>query len=154
MEKKMYELIEKMYAELQETKANMASKDDIKDMKAIMATKDELNEIRANMATKDELNEIRANMATKDELNEIRANMATKDELNEIRANMATKDDIKRIEQNLAEIEHRHGEKLSALFDARETQKEINEKIISTLARIEAKVDVLQMETAHVRRIK
>ncbi|QNB45877.1 hypothetical protein BR63_05825 [Thermanaerosceptrum fracticalcis] len=59
-----------------------------------------------------------------------------------------------KLEQYLVRIEQNHGEKLSALFDAREVQTDVNEKILSTLGRIEAKVDVLQMETAHIRRIK
>lgn len=81
---------------------------------------------------------------------ETKANMATKDDIKD----MATKDDIRRIEQNLARVEHNHGEKLSALFDDREVQKEINETIINTLDRIEAKIEVLQIETAHIRRVK
>ncbi|NLJ76471.1 MAG: hypothetical protein GX325_04320 [Peptococcaceae bacterium] len=41
--------------------------------------------------------------------------------------------------------------KIGALFDAREIQQDINRKIISSLERIEAKVDILQMETVHIR---
>jgi hypothetical protein len=58
------------------------------------------------------------------------------------------------LQQSVSRIEHDYGEKLSALFDAREVQADVNEKILSTLGRIEAKMDVLQMETAHIRRIK
>lgn len=58
------------------------------------------------------------------------------------------------LRQNLARLEHEHGEKLSSLFDAREVQNDVNERIINTLERIEAKVDVLQLETASIRRIK
>ena len=36
----------------------------------------------------------------------------------------------------------------------REAQNEMNERMITTLGRIEAKVDVLQLETAHLRRVK
>lgn len=42
-------------------------------------------------------------------------------------------------------------EKVSALFDVREVQSDINQQIINTLRRMEAKIDVLQMETAHIR---
>ena len=45
-------------------------------------------------------------------------------------------------------------EKVRALFDAREVQNDINERVIYSLNRIEAKLDVLQLETAHLRRIK
>lgn len=40
------------------------------------------------------------------------------------------------------------------LFDAREVQNEAIVNISEGLNRIEAKVDVLQLETAHIRRIK
>ncbi|NPV27363.1 MAG: hypothetical protein HPY81_07970 [Firmicutes bacterium] len=53
-----------------------------------------------------------------------------------------------------ARLENEVIEKVRALFDARETQSSINDRIIAALERIEAKVDVLQMETAHLRRIK
>jgi len=45
-------------------------------------------------------------------------------------------------------------EKVRGLYDFREVQLDTNRQIISTLDRLEAKVDVLQMETAHIRRIK
>jgi len=45
-------------------------------------------------------------------------------------------------------------DKIRALYNARQSQQDINERIINTLARIEAKIDVLQMETASIRRIK
>lgn len=44
--------------------------------------------------------------------------------------------------------------KINALFDEREVQKDINQQMFNTLRRIEAKIDVLQMETAHIRRVK
>lgn len=58
------------------------------------------------------------------------------------------------IEKTVVKIENDHGEKLSALFDDRVVQKEVNERTNDTLNRIEAKVEVLQMETAHIRRVK
>lgn len=60
----------------------------------------------------------------------------------------------KELSQAVARIEQQHGEKLSALFDAREVQNNVNEKILVTLERMEAKLDVLQLETAHIRRVK
>lgn len=63
-------------------------------------------------------------------------------------------DRLDTVEKIVVRIENDHGQKLKALFDAREVQNDINERIISTLNRIEAKLDVLQMETAHIRRIK
>lgn len=62
--------------------------------------------------------------------------------------------ELKSVKEIVLKIEHDHGVKLDALFDAREIQKEMNERIFTTLDRLEAKIDVLQMETAHIRRIK
>lgn len=45
-------------------------------------------------------------------------------------------------------------EKIRVLFDAREVQSDVNQQILSTLQRMEAKIDALQMETAHIRRVK
>lgn len=62
--------------------------------------------------------------------------------------------ELKSVKDIVLKIENDHGIKLDALFDAREVQKEMNERIFPTLDRLEAKIDVLQMETAHIRRIK
>lgn len=63
--------------------------------------------------------------------------------------------DVKSRASNIAtKMKHKVSDKIRALYDSREVQVNINDKIITTLERIEAKVDVLQMETSHVRRIK
>ena len=80
---KLFDLVEKMYADLSSKMGNMESRMD--KMEANMATKDDI----ANMATKDDI----ANMATKDDI----ANMVTKDDM----ANMATKHDIIRLENKM-----------------------------------------------------
>ncbi|NLT94074.1 MAG: hypothetical protein GXW85_00800 [Clostridia bacterium] len=70
----------------------------------------------------------------------------------------AMKADISELKDGQLRLESRMEteviDKVRALFDAREVQHDINQRIISTLERIEAKIDVLQMETAHIRRIK
>jgi len=58
---------------------------------------------------------------------------------------------VKNIE---TKVEHDLGYKIKALFDAREVQNDKNDTIINALERIEAKVEVLQMETAHVRKVR
>lgn len=72
-------------------------------------------------------------------------------EITDIKNQMATKEDIVIVE---TKIENEVIDKVRALFDNREVQAEFNDKIQSTLNRIETKIDVLQMETAHFRRIK
>lgn len=72
-------------------------------------------------------------------------------EITDIKNQMATKEDIVIVE---TKIENEVIDKVRALFDNREIQAEFNDKIQSTLNRIENKIDVLQMETAHFRRIK
>lgn len=49
-------------------------------------------------------------------------------------------------------IESQVVEKLSGLFDDRQVQNESIEELKSATARIEAKVDVLQLETTHLRK--
>ncbi|MFA6808567.1 MAG: hypothetical protein WCR27_06200 [Eubacteriales bacterium] len=44
--------------------------------------------------------------------------------------------------------------KIKALFDAREMQNDKNDTMIQTLERIETKLEILQMETAHLRQAK
>lgn len=63
-------------------------------------------------------------------------------------------EDMQEVRQSQVRMENELTEKVRALFDAREVQNNVNERIISTLDRIEAKVDVLQLETAHLHRVK
>ncbi len=74
MEDKVLDLIEKMYIEMQEMKGELRS--EMQEMKAVMATKDDIK----NMATKDDI----MNMATKDDIK----NMATKDDIRSLENNM------------------------------------------------------------------
>ena len=68
------------------------------------------------------------------------------------------KQDVGELKTSMVKIESRIEneviEKIRALFDAREVQQDVNQRVISTLDRIEAKIDVLQLETAHIRRLK
>ncbi|AFV02973.1 hypothetical protein UNSWDHB_162 [Dehalobacter sp. UNSWDHB] len=59
-----------------------------------------------------------------------------------------------RVQKIETKVEHDLGHKIKALFDAREVQNEKNDTIINTLERIETKIEILQMETTHVRKIK
>jgi exonuclease VII large subunit len=61
------------------------------------------------------------------------------------------RNDITRLETRM---ENEVIEKIRGLYDFREVQQDTNQNIISILGRIEAKIDVLQMETAHIRRVK
>lgn len=59
-------------------------------------------------------------------------------------------ENVQEIRQSQVRLENELTEKVNALFDAREVQNDVNERIVSALNRIEAKVDVLQL----VRRVK
>lgn len=61
---------------------------------------------------------------------------------------------VDKIDTSQVRMENELTEKIRGLYDFREVQNDINEKIIYSLNRIEAKLDVLQMETASVRRVK
>ena len=73
-------------------------------------------------------------------------------ELKELRTDQET------IAQNVAKIitvvEHDVTQKIGAIFDFREIQIDHNQKTVQALERIEAKVEVLQLETSNLRRIK
>jgi len=58
---------------------------------------------------------------------------------------------VKRIEIN---VENDLGSKIKALFDAREVQSDKNDTMINALQRIENKLETLQIETAHLRKVK
>ena len=122
MDNKVFDLLEKMYIEMQEMKGNMATKDDI-----------------ANMATKDDI----ANMATKDDI----VNMATKDDI----ANMATKDDIIKINHSLVRLEQKMDIHHKALYDGYKQSiegitdiKEKLEKLTDRVENQEIKLQVLR----------
>ena len=63
-------------------------------------------------------------------------------------SNDEMKQDIQQVKGSLIRIENEHGEKLRALFDAREVQMDINERILDTLHRIEGKVDRLTLKVS------
>lgn len=66
----------------------------------------------------------------------------------------ALNEKINKVDTNQVRMENELTEKIRGLYDFREVQNDVNERIISTLDRLEAKVDVLQLETAHLRRVK
>lgn len=53
------------------------------------------------------------------------------------------------LQQALVKIENQHGEKFDALFDAREVQFDVNERICDTLNRIESKMDRLVLKVSN-----
>ena len=67
-------------------------------------------------------------------------------------------DEVKGIKATQVKIETRIEneviDKIRVLFDARDVQQDTNQHVINILGRIEAKIDVLQLETAHIRRVK
>ncbi|HBW35480.1 hypothetical protein [Desulfosporosinus sp. BICA1-9] len=80
-------------------------------------------------------------------------------ELKELRSEVnVLKTDQETIAQNVAKIitvvEHDVAQKIGAIFDFREIQISHNQKIGQALERIEAKVEVLQLETSNLKRIK
>lgn len=73
---------------------------------------------------------------------------------NQTETNSQLKELTSRVQKIETNVENDLGYKIEALYDAREIQNEKNDTIISTLERIETKIEILQMETAHVRIIK
>lgn len=59
-----------------------------------------------------------------------------------------------RVQQIEINIENDLGSKVKALFDAREVQSHKNDTMINVLQRIENQLETLQIETAHLRKVK
>ncbi|TGE39770.1 hypothetical protein E4K67_01900 [Desulfosporosinus fructosivorans] len=117
----------------------------------------ELKELRSEMQS--ESKELRSEMQS--ELIKLRSEI--RNESTELRGEMQSKFDVLRMDQetlaqNVAKIktviEHDIAQKIGAIFDFREMQKDYNQTIGQTLERIEAKLEVLQLETSNLRRIK
>lgn len=108
----------------------------------------ELKELRTDVA------ELRTDVAElKIDVTELKADVAAlKIDVAELRT------DQEIIAQNVAKIvtvvEHNVAQKIGVIFDFREIQIEHNQKTGQALERIEAKVEVLQLETSNLRRIK
>lgn len=76
------------------------------------------------------------------EMKEIKSTMATKGDVDALHAEIA---DVK---SSLIRMENDMGEKISALFDSREVQTDVNERICDSLNRIEGKIDRLTLKVA------
>lgn len=62
--------------------------------------------------------------------------------------NQAIRKELSQLSQAVTRIENTHGEKLSALFDAREVQMDVNERIVDSLGRIENKLDRMSLKVS------
>lgn len=62
--------------------------------------------------------------------------------------NTEIKQRLEKVESAVIRIENDHGGKLQALFDAREAQIDVNERIFDALNRIEGKVDHLALKVS------
>ena len=130
------------------------------------AVQQELRQGQANLeAVQQELRQGQANLeAGQQELRQGQANLeAGQQGLRQGQANLeAGQQELRqgqgRLENKINKLEIRVENevivKVNALFDAREVQNDINQQILNTLQRVETKIDVLQMETAHIRRVK
>ena len=49
MEEKVFDLLEKLYIEVQEMKSNMATKDELRSLESSMATKDDIRKLESSM---------------------------------------------------------------------------------------------------------
>ena len=133
---------------------------------AVEAGQTELKQGQANLeAVQQELRQGQANLeAVQQELRQGQANLeAGQQGLRQGQANLeAGQQELRqgqgRLENKINKLEIRVENevivKVNALFDAREVQNDINQQILNTLQRVETKIDVLQMETAHIRRVK
>jgi hypothetical protein len=58
------------------------------------------------------------------------------------------KSNVDEVRQSQVRTENDQGEKVKALFDAREVQLDVNDRIIATLTRMEGKLDRLSLKVS------
>jgi chromosome segregation ATPase len=120
--------------------------------------KSDITDLKSDMiGVKSDIMDLKSDMtAVKSDITNLKSDMSTvKSDIQDLRASQEHfNNDLQDVKSAVIRIENIHGEKLTALFDAREAQKDVNEKLIMALERIESKIEVLQLETAHMRRVK
>lgn len=117
--------------------------------------KDEVKELRVDVNhLKDDVFEL------KNDVNQLKGDVSKlNNDVNQLKGDVSKlKSDQESIAQNVTKIitivEHDTPQKIEAIFDFRQIQIEHNQMTGQALERIEAKVEVLQLETSHLRRIK
>ena len=64
------------------------------------------------------------------------------------------KEDVQGVKDIQLRMENDLNDKVGKVFDFIDMQRDVNKEIVERLDRIEVKVEVLQLETAHIRRVK
>ena len=62
--------------------------------------------------------------------------------------------DVQGVKNIQLRMENDLNDKIGKVFDFIDAQRDVNKEIVESLNRIEVKVEVLQLETAHIRRVK
>ncbi len=70
------------------------------------------------------------------------------EKLNRIESSMATKEELAKVSQSQARMESELTNKVRALYDAREVQFDVNERILDSLGRIENKIDRVSLKVS------
>ncbi|MDR3600812.1 MAG: hypothetical protein P4L49_10080 [Desulfosporosinus sp.] len=64
------------------------------------------------------------------------------------------KDDVQGVKDIQLRMENDLNNKVGKVCEFIEVQRDVNKEIVERLERIEVKIEVLQLETAHIRRVK
>ena len=64
------------------------------------------------------------------------------------------KEDVQGVKDIQLRMENDLNDKVGKVFDFIDVQRDVNKEIVESLNRVEVKVEVLQLETAHIRRVK
>ncbi len=128
----------------------------------IAGVKGEIAGLQKDMSSvKEDVSGLKKDMVSvKEDVSGLKKDMVSvKEDVSGLKKDMVgIKEDVQGLKNAVTKIEVRIEneviEKIRALYDARSLQEDINMRIIDTLDRIEAKLDVLQMETAHIRRVR
>jgi hypothetical protein len=75
-------------------------------------------------------------------------------EIKAVRNEMATKQELSEVKQSVIRMENTMINKFGSLFDAREVQFDVNERILASLERIEEKVGKHDIQISVLDRVK
>lgn len=143
MEEKIFELMTKMYVEMQDMKSCMATKEDIGEVKQeIVGVKEDVGVLKEDVAgLKKDVGVLKEDVAgLKEDVGVL------KEDVTGLREDMVTvKGNIVGLKQDVSRLENNVMDKVEALFDAREVQMESDAEIVRNLKQVQDKVTEIEI---------
>lgn len=122
MEEKIFELMTRMYVEIQDMKSSMTTKEDITEVKHdIVGLKEDMSVLKEDVA------------GLTEKVGILQEDM------------VVVRGDIVTLKQNVSRLEDRMMDKVEALFDARDIQMERDAEVVMNLKQVQDKVSELEL---------